>query len=183
MSSISVVSLAILSCVNIVLTLALVRRLNRQPRTASPVEEMDFPLPAPGTPVGSFVATTTGGERIGTKNLTGRILVGFFTVGCPPCERLRPEFRALASTFPGGRDQVLAVISGGTGDPTSLAGQLDDIARVIVEPPAGQVSTAFGIDAFPAVCLLKGNVVTAAEFDLESLTRHVPEPATGLGVR
>lgn len=169
MFSISVVTLAILSCLNIVLTLAVARRLNRQSPPVSPNDDLAAPLPVPGTPIGTFATTTTSGEPIGTKNLSGRTLVGFFTVGCPPCERLKPEFRAFADTFPGGRDQVLAVISGGAGDPDALAGQLDDIARVIVEPPAGQVSTAFGIDAFPAVCLLKGNVVTAAEFDLESL--------------
>lgn len=169
MSSVSVVTLATLSFVNLVLLLGIVRRLNRLTGAGSTADQPDLSLPESGRRIGRFIAATTMGERISTKDLSGPLLVGFFTTACPPCERFQPGFRAFADTFPGRRDQVLAVIVGGSGDPALLARQLGDVARVIVEPQGGPVSTAFGVDAFPAACVLHGDVVIAAEFDIESL--------------
>jgi thiol-disulfide isomerase/thioredoxin len=169
--TIPAVTVAVLSCVNIVLLLGIARRLNRLTSRGAdlPAPSLpEFSLPEAGTVVGNFIASTTAGDRISTKDLRERTLVGFFTLGCPPCERFTPAFRSYASTFAGAQDQVLAVIVGGNGDPTTLTQELGDIARVIVEPSGGPVSTAFGIDAFPLACLLKGNVITAADVDLES---------------
>jgi hypothetical protein len=184
-ATIPVVTLAILSCVNVVLLLGVVRRLNRLTDPARAIDrpvldEEELSLPVVGTVVGDFVASTTDGDRITTKDLRGHTLVGFFTVGCPPCERFLPVFRSHAADF--GRDQVLAVIVGGHGDPTALADQLGDVARVVVERPAGPVSTAFGVAAFPAACQLKGNVITAADADFASTDLAGRPDAVG-GVR
>jgi thiol-disulfide isomerase/thioredoxin len=183
MSSVFATTLATLSFVNLVLLLGVARRLNRLTAAAPAAEQLASPLPRPGTPIGSFITATTEGERLNTKDLTGHLLVGFFTTNCPPCERFTPGFCSLAGTFAGGRDNVLAIIVGGSGDPAALARELDDVARVVVEPQGGPVSTAFAVDAFPAACLLRDGVITAADFDLESLTPAVeaqrPQSSTG----
>jgi thiol-disulfide isomerase/thioredoxin len=172
MSSIAFVTLTVLTCANLVLLLGVVRRLNRLTVPAA----RRTGLPKPGAAVGKFTATTTEGHRVGTKDLSGPRLVGFFTVGCPPCDAFKPAFRTHAATFPGGRDQVLALIVGGKGDPTTLAAELADIARVVVEPAEGPVSTAFGVTGFPMACLLNGATITATGLDLNSFPTAGRQP-------
>lgn len=173
MSTISVVTLAVLACVNLVLLLGVARRLNALDAVA-PAAPAGKELPQPGTAVGDFAAVTTDGEPFGTKDLTGWRLVGFFTVGCPLCDVFKSDFRARAATFSGGRDQVLAVVAGGKGDPAALAAEFADVARVIVEKPVGPVGTAFGVSSYPVACLLKATTVATAGLDLDSITRLVP---------
>jgi hypothetical protein len=173
-STIPVVALTILSCVNLILLLGVVRRLGRLTGPAPAVPQPH--LPRPGDVVGNFVASTTDGDRVSVRDLSGWRLVGFFTVGCPPCEAFKPAFRAHANTFPGGRDRVLAVITGGKGDPGALADEMAEFAHVIVEAPTGPVSTAFGVTGFPVACLLKGDTITATGLDVESF--RPPLPAT-----
>jgi thiol-disulfide isomerase/thioredoxin len=90
-------------------------------------------------------------------------------MGCPPCKELAPRFIDFASTFPGGRDHVWAVIEGEQEDPAWLAALLGRVANVVVEPVRGPASTAFGIDEFPTVFLLDGDIITAVEYDIDRL--------------
>ena len=157
------VALTVLAVLNTVLLLGVIRRVNQLARAT--------PSPAPpGEPsVTDFAAVTTGGETVSPAQLSGRTLAGFFAVGCPPCEEFLPEFTAYAGAFPGGRDQVLAVVTAKRGDPAELVRRLERVARVVVEPARGPVATAFGMDAFPAVCLLENSTLIAVDFELSAL--------------
>jgi hypothetical protein len=63
--------------------------------------------------------------------------------GCPP-------FLDLATTYPGGRDQVIAVIAGAEEDAGPYREKLEPVARVVVEPAVGgEISTALAVQAFP----------------------------------
>ena len=183
MSEIAVVTLAVLSCVNLVLLLGVVRKLNKMNGSAAAPAKKELPAPRPGTAVGDFTAVTADGEPFGTKDLIGWRLVGFFTVGCPLCDAFKPDFRANAAAFPGGRDQVLAIVAGGKGDPKALAAEFADVAHVIVERPAGPVGTAFGVTSYPMACLLKANTVAKAGLDIDSFasTAEVPRRNGVLG--
>lgn len=184
MPSVPIAVLTILCLVNLALLLGVLRRVNDLARGnaglarngAAPSVEPNSPLPGAGDTIGQFAARTTDGETVTTRDLTGRTLVGFFTTGCPPCAQFAPAFSRYALDFPGGRDRVLAVIAGGTGDPSALAARLGPVARVIVEPGQGAASNAFGVQAFPAACLLDDSRVVAADFDLRSL--GLTRPAT-----
>jgi thiol-disulfide isomerase/thioredoxin len=170
MSSTIAVTLTVFMAVNLVLLLGVVRRLNA---LTVPVQagrsgdgESDPTLPRAGTRVSGFSAAAFGGDRVTAADLRGETLVGFFTTGCPPCKSFAGDFMAYAATFPGGRRQVFAVISGGSEDPAELAALLSPAAQVVVEPPRGPMSSAFGVDLFPSACTTRDDVITAAEFDV-----------------
>lgn len=176
-STFSVTVLAALSVLNLVLVLRLLRRVNAT--SARPERPAGAPpLPLPGTRVGEFAARATDREPVTTAGLSGYTLVGFFTTGCAPCEQFAPAFAQRAAGFPGGRRRVLVVIAGGPGDPAPLADRMALVARVILEPGGGPVSTAFGVKAFPAACVVDDATVVAADFDLASLPL---ESAQGFG--
>lgn len=178
-ASVPIVALTVLSLLNLILLLGVVRRLNqlaaRGPADAPAVAEDESPLPAPGTKVADFAVVTTAGDPVRGGDLVGRTLVAFFAEKCPLCAEFVPRFISYASAFPGGRDQVLAVVAASTEGSPGFVDELGEVARVVVEPFGGRVSAAFGIDAFPGFCLLAGNVVLAAEFKIELL--RLPDPA------
>jgi hypothetical protein len=81
-------------------------------------------------------------------------------------------------TFPGGRDQVLAVIVAPRHEHAGLGHDLSGVARVVTEPVGGAVSTAFGVDAYPEFWLLHERVVLAAGAKPEALPGIVAQPET-----
>lgn len=179
--------LTVLTTVNLVLLLGVVRRLNdiadrgaaaAGPRTPDVAPADDALLPTVGSKIGNFRARALDGSAVIPEDLTGQTLVGFFSVGCKLCHDFAPRFGALAAAFPGGRDQVLAVVVGEQGAPTELPGQLAPQARVIVETFGAEAATAFGIRAFPAFCLLEGRVVVRTGLKPEAL-RLAVVPAEG----
>lgn len=186
------IPLLVLTVVNLVILLGVVRRLNQlgaQPRSGPPVAAAPSgsPAVAPGRTVGDFVATATGGgdfvatatggEPISAGALNGRTLVALFTVHCRLCEALKPRFRAYARAFDGGRAQVLAVIVAPRREHPELGPDLADVAQVVIEPIGGPVSTAFGVDAYPEFLLLNDRVVLAVGAKLEALPGIVASAA------
>jgi hypothetical protein len=132
-----------------------------------PPEDDEETVPTPGTEIGDFATMTTVGRRLGRGDIAGRTLVGFFTMRCGPCERLTPRFVGFAAGFPGARGQVLAVVVAAEHEnATPQATRLDQVARVVVERPGGAMSAAFGVDAYPFVCLLDGHVIVAVDAEI-----------------
>ncbi|MEO3748742.1 hypothetical protein [Plantactinospora sp. B5E13] len=188
-STAATVTLTAICVLNLVLTLGMVRRLNRltppvgagdaaAPAGARPADAAPSVagpgLPAPGTKVRDFTAVTTDGTTLGRAELTGRGLVAFFLTGCTSCHHLLPEFVAYADSFPGGRERVLAVVVTGKGGPDDLVRRLSPVARVTIEPVGGPVSTAFGVDGFPVFSVLQDHVVIAAQEKVAVLRRQHP---------
>ncbi|MER6177459.1 TlpA disulfide reductase family protein [Streptosporangium sp. NPDC001681] len=171
----AVVMLGVLCGLNLMLLLAVVRRLKEHARTLAGLSGAgDARLPEAGSAVGHFDALSTDGEAVSRHALEPGTLVGFFSPGCEPCTENLPKFTAYAAALPGGRCRVLAVIAG-TDDSEDMQVALARVSRVVVEAHGGPVAAAFGVSAFPTFCVLDGeSVITAAGFDLSAL----PNPVT-----
>lgn len=168
-----VLVLGTLGLVNLVLTLAMIRRLREQSGLIRmSIEGATNPEPmmlTAGERVGSFTATTTTGDPVDRGDLRGPTLVGFLSPTCPMCLESLPGFVDRARAVPGGRDHVLAVLVGEQDEVTSLREALEPVAQVVVEYVAGPVATAFGVIGFPALALLADDEVVASHFALERL--------------
>lgn len=160
----AVVILAILGMLNLLLTLAIVRRMRTgsEPSVDS-ARRPPEPLPA-GSPIGRFTAATTDGANVSERDLRGgQALVGYFSPGCPPCQAELPRFVTYAAGLD--RERVLAVIVDGTGSDAAgdEAGVLAAVARVVVASGGDTVVDALSAHGYPAVFLLDedGRVVAA----------------------
>ncbi|MFD0899543.1 TlpA disulfide reductase family protein [Actinomadura sediminis] len=159
------VFVGLLSVFDLVLILAIVRRLRERP-AAPPV-----PFTPPGTPLGEFTATGIDGTAVSRAFFTEPTIVGLFSTTCASCRERLPEFadRARGSAGP-----VLAVVEGGRDDAEPFVAALSPVAAVVVEPPDGPVAAAFGRPAFPGFYVVGPDaVVTAAALDPSGL----PAPA------
>jgi thiol-disulfide isomerase/thioredoxin len=184
-STVPVLALTSVSVVNLLVTLVVLARLTALSHAASgagagagavPGLPGRDPAPPPaGTEPANFTAATVDGGTVAAGRLSGVTLAGFFATDCSSCKELIPRFMDYAEAMPGGREQVLAVVAGDRDVAVKLAVLLDTVARVVVEPTAGPVATAFGVMAFPVVCLLDGRRITASAFDVNRL----PAPAPG----
>lgn len=134
---------------------------------------------APDTVVPGFAATTTDGEPVSRELLTGTTLVAFLSPGCTPCQTLLPRFLDHAARFPGGRQQVLAVLTmAPPEDCAAYADRLAPVARVVIEDGTGPLSAAFEADTLPALYRVgAGGVVLNSGVDAGFLTRQ-PAGAT-----
>jgi len=147
-----VVLLGLLCCLNLAMTLALVRRQRLEAERAS----QDAVRLPPGVPAPEFSAVTVTGSAITRSGLAGaRSVVAFLAANCPPCHEQVPEFAAYARSVPGGASQVLAVVVGGTDAETAqLAGDLEGAASVALESVAGPLQKAFSVTGFPTFYVL-----------------------------
>jgi thiol-disulfide isomerase/thioredoxin len=144
----AVVLVAVLGMLNLLLTLAIVRRM----RTMNPVQPPPEPLPI-GSAIRPFTATTIDGRTVSERDLRGgQTLVGYFSPGCPPCEAARPSFITYAAGLD--RERVLAVIVDETGTAGDEAVALEAVARVVVASEADTVVDALSAHGYPAVFLL-----------------------------
>jgi thiol-disulfide isomerase/thioredoxin len=155
----AVVLLAVLGMLNLLLTLAIVRRM----RTANPVQQPPEPL-SMGTAIRPFTAATIDGRTVSEYDLRGgQALVGYFSPGCPPCEAALPRFVTYAAALD--RERVLAVIVDGTGTdafPDEVAA-LEAVARVVVASERAPVVDALSAYGYPAVFLLDEDGRVVAE--------------------
>lgn len=165
----------VIALLNLLLTFGVIRRLREHTeqlaRVATPAADAILPV---GARIGEFSVTATDGEPISSDRLAGRTLVGFFSPGCPACEVLLPAFVEYAATVPGGRQRVLAVVAGGSDDAAAHVEALRGCARVVRAGYDDEVMKAFGVRAFPGVCMVEADgTIAIAGADLTSF----PEPA------
>lgn len=123
---------------------------------------------AAGEVLAPFTALGTTGEQ-----LTGPIglrLVAFFSAGCSACPEQAPVFVDYLGENHIARDEVLVVIASSQAEPVGYAEQLAAVAPVSVEPPGGELETAFKVRGYPAFCLLDATgSVSAASHDPAAL--------------
>ncbi|MQA95418.1 MAG: redoxin family protein [Streptosporangiales bacterium] len=159
--------LALAVCLlDLVLTLGVIRRLRRHTELISNLSSgmRPYAILAEGETAGPFETVATTGEPVSRDRLSGRTLVGAFAPHCPACEEKLPAFVDFAKTFPGGRDQVIAVVVGSENEAEAHREQLEPVARVVIEPPmTGEIGTALALNSFPAFGVLdqSGTVVTS----------------------
>ncbi|TMR95483.1 TlpA family protein disulfide reductase [Nonomuraea basaltis] len=160
----AVVVVGLLSVVNLLLMVGVIRRLRTlaaQPAFGPPM--MDGLLIGERMP--EFAAMTTAGEPVSHGLLGGPALIGFFSPGCQPCEELLPRFIARARRF---SSQAFAVV---VADPDEDVAEeierLGDVARVVVEAPMGDLQSAFKVRGYPTVYVIDADG-TVAGTDLDA---------------
>ncbi|MEV6923329.1 hypothetical protein AB0M46_02285 [Dactylosporangium sp. NPDC051485] len=147
----------VLTLLNLLLLFGVIRRLREQP--APPPGGL---LGRPSLPVGAqieaFSTVDVDGLPLRRDELPEGAVVGFFSPGCAPCEALIPKFVAHAEGVPGGRESVLAVITGFPDEAAGYVARLSPVARVVVEGREGaDVVRAFQVSEFPQVFQLDGD--------------------------
>jgi thiol-disulfide isomerase/thioredoxin len=160
-----VVVAVVLTVLNLVLTIGVIRRLREHNELLSARPAMgpaDVMLGVGETP-DDFTVLATDGERVSRETLTGEQLVGFFSPGCGPCEELVPRFAERAAAL--GRSHVLAVVAAGPEEADTFLSRLEPVARVVLDRDTDpdSVSRAFKVRGFPAICQLDADrVVTGS---------------------
>ena len=162
----AVVLVGLLCAIDLLLTLAVVRRLREH-------EERFASLPA-GTPgpgfdrekflgvrLPEFSVTATNGATVSRDVLLGQAgLVGFFSSSCAPCRVQAPEFARHAGEA--AQSVALAFVIGPGAD--DLVGVLSEgVAAVVVDPDAAELVRQLEVGAFPTILRLgpEGSIVDA----------------------
>ncbi|MFC7548091.1 TlpA family protein disulfide reductase [Plantactinospora sp. GCM10030261] len=166
--------IGLLAAVNLLFTFGVVRRLREHTEELATLRgrntrDDNIALPA-GTRVDGFTAETVDGHPITLESLGSRPLLGFFSPSCTPCKERLPRFVAYAASRPGGRNGVLAVVSGTPEEASPLVGQLQPVATVVVEADQGPVQRAFAVEGFPAFVLVQDGRVQVSDYELSSIT-------------
>lgn len=151
--AIALVVVTALCALDLMLTLAVLRRLRDRP-SAAPVLTEEGGISV-GAVVEPFTTRCSEGARLTERDLTDGAVVSFFTPGCRPCQDKLPGYMENATALQG-RRQVIAVVVSGPGDQQreeealAMTKQLATVARVVREEPDGPCTTAFGVRAFPS---------------------------------
>ncbi|MEO3816529.1 hypothetical protein [Plantactinospora sp. B24E8] len=153
------VLLGIVAVANLIFTYGVIRRLrehtSRLDTLASGPANSDIML-APGAQPAPFEPVlTTADEPLDRDALVGTTLVGFFSPSCAPCREQAPRFVERATAAGPGR--ALAVAVGTPETVHDLVTLLEPVARVVVEVEDGPLHRAFGVQGYPAVCVLDGD--------------------------
>jgi thiol-disulfide isomerase/thioredoxin len=178
--TIAVALVGLLCLLDLVLTLGVVRRLREHAEVLANLPGQGGAEPPVGAAVGPFAARAVDGERVTQDHLVDQTLVAFFSPGCAPCEELRPAFVRFAAAHPGGRGQVLAVLTApaelDSGEHADAVAELAPVARVVVQEQGDEVvAAAFGVRRYPTLCLVDANGrIAASGSSLTSLRAPVP---------
>jgi hypothetical protein len=155
--------LAVIVVGNVLLTMAVLRRLAAHERKLAAITPMLGAAGglAPGEAVPAFLSETAAGERIDESHLgSGTATVGFFSAHCETCLSHAPEFAELVQ-----REGVpaFAVVAGegGTAEPLLAAlGPLPVVHELALD---GVLTRSFRVDAFPTYFAVdNGHVVASA---------------------
>lgn len=178
-----VVIIGVIASLNLLLTYGVIRRLREHTRKLAKLPSLNLGgevmLDAGAEPAGFDPVETIDGERVTANSLAGA-LVGFFTPACAPCREQASLFaqRAAAAS----PERVLAVVVG-SDDPGNAKRQefierFRHVARVVAEPDRGPLQRAFGVQGYPAMCVLDdaGRIKAAA-----SSVQRLSQTAVGTG--
>jgi hypothetical protein len=151
--SAAIVVVGLLCLADLLLTFGVIRRLRDHAKqlAAFPQDTVVTDLAAGEVPP-PFTALGITGEQ-----LTGPIglrLVAFFSAGCSACPERVPACVDYLRENHIARDEVLVVISSSQPEPVGYAEHFAEVAPVCVEPPGGELETAFKVRGYPAFCLL-----------------------------
>jgi hypothetical protein len=150
-----VVILGVLALANLLLTVAVARRLRTHTDTLAGLTGAATPdsgLP-PGTAVPRLRAVAHDGAEIGTGEAE---LLAFVAASCAACRTHLPGLLAAA-----GRSPVTVVVSGDPAAGTDLVRLAEPVARVLTEAGDGPWALAFGVQVFPTFLRLRDGVVVA----------------------
>ncbi|MEU3604569.1 hypothetical protein AB0E83_03800 [Streptomyces sp. NPDC035033] len=151
--AIALVVVGALCALDLLLTLAVLRRL-RDRSSAAPALTEEGGLPV-GATVAPFSTRCVEGVPLTERDLTDGAVVAFFTTGCEPCRDKLPRFVERAGALQGRRQVIAVVVTGSDEQPyedeaRAMAERLSSVARVVRETPEGPCVSAFDVTAFPS---------------------------------
>jgi hypothetical protein len=173
----AVVIVGVVAVLNLVLTFGVIRRLREH--TDLLANGVGASRGAPtmigvGESIVPFTTTAVDGSVVSLDGFADLTLVGVFAPGCEACEEKLPVFVDHAGSFPGGRQNVLAlVVAPDDGEAAPYVDTLAGVAVVVREVSHGPVSAALGISGYPSFAHVRGGVVRASALD----PTRLPTPA------
>ncbi|MEW9529357.1 hypothetical protein [Microbispora sp. NPDC049125] len=165
-----VLGVGVLCLIDLVFTIGVIRRLRLHDQMLSG-RPSTFPPPVlpPGAEIGGFSVVTADGVYVSDWTMGEPTLVGVFSPDCPACHEGLPLFAGRARSFPGGRDNVLAVLVGTQEEVAAQRRALEPVALVIVEEFGTGLTKALQVEAFPSFAVVDGRKVVASGTALEDL--------------
>jgi thiol-disulfide isomerase/thioredoxin len=175
----AVVALALLALIQLLFTLAIVRRVREQGERLARFEAPDqLPAPAgPGEIIGAFTATTITGVLISDADLRdGPTMVGFFSPSCGPCADQLPFFEERARRLAGSHGVLAFVIDEGESS-WAEATRLAKVATAAVIAADTSVTRAFSVYGYPVILDVDTEArVVASGHAVEALPQMTPAP-------
>lgn len=160
----------VVAAADLLLSMAVVRRLALLQRQMRDLGTGSGPSPAIGYKVGDFTAELLTGGQLTRADLNGgRASVLFVMPSCEPCKALMGELTAQPE-WPG--PSPLYVLINGAGDDDYARALLPDLpagSRAGLVSPDDDVSSAFGITGYPTVLEIEDGVVRASGVRLNVL--------------
>lgn len=153
----AVVFVGLLCAIDLLLTLAVIRRLGDHDRRLAVLRPPHPPFPSAGTPLGAFAATSTDGQTVSLDEPT---VVAVFSTACSACTERLPEFGSFLETAQPARTLVLVV--GERAEAEEFATGLPGSLPVVIEPRNGPMSKALRVPAFPSFYLVADGTIAAA---------------------
>ncbi|GGO77871.1 TlpA family protein disulfide reductase [Nonomuraea cavernae] len=166
----------LLCLVNLVLTLAVIRRLREHTEQLVALKAGDPAevLLATGTSLPVFEAESVDGETIDSR-VTSPEVVALLSTECSVCLDQLPDLVGLITDRRVDRPAAVAVIMGDdSAQAEQLVEKLRPVASVVRQPWGGPIEKAFQARAFPAFYLASEGVVRAASISVMELDRPVP---------
>lgn len=169
----AVAVLALLVVIQLLFTLAILRRLRNHGERLARIEALDGgPEPAaPGETIGAFTAPALTGAMISDADLRGSAsTVGFFSPSCGPCVEQLPSFEERARTH-----RSLAFVID-EGEPSRhLAERLAEVATVAVVSADSPATQAFTVYGYPVIFEIDAEArVIASAHDVGSMPQLAP---------
>jgi hypothetical protein len=145
----AIVLVGLVAALNLALTFVLIGRMRALAAARPAFGEFDPDRLLAGL-VGMPLTDLTAATPSARAEVEGARLVALLSTTCSVCQDEAPAFAERASRWPGGPDEVLAVIKS-TEDPAAAAdlrALLSGHSRVVVDE-TGELAAAFGVDMFP----------------------------------
>ncbi|MEV0454983.1 TlpA family protein disulfide reductase [Catellatospora methionotrophica] len=157
--------LAVATVLNLLLCLAVIRKLRAAPDGVAE----DPHLPVAGTAVGDF--TVPAGEAVLRRAaLPGTVVAGFFSASCAPCKTTIARIAAGEHDLPSGERLWFVVADAGDPAAEAMVAGLSGSGPVAVVDGADPVLRAFGgVNGYPTLLEIRDGTIRAAAHDLDEL--------------
>ena len=170
----AVVLVGVLCAADLLLTMAVVRRLREHTRQLGGLVGGAGPELLPvGARVPAFSGESVDGEQVDSE-AKPPAFVGFLSTTCRSCADQLPELAQLLRSRGEDRGAAVVVVAGpDSAEGTHFIDALRPIATVVRESRHGPVCHAFSNEVFPTFYLVEDGVVTASAISVEGLADPV----------
>ncbi|MEU0990760.1 redoxin family protein [Streptomyces sp. NPDC005953] len=177
--SLGLLLLGAVTALNLVLVLAVIRRLRRHEdeRKKEYASQGNMQSGPPvGEPLPTLSAVAIDGSPITSDALRGReAALTFLTTDCPACVAAAGDLPEFARRTGMDAEQMVVVIAGDETAARSMAASLAGVAGVVLEESSGPLHTRYLIQATPTVVMVDADgTVTYAEAGTHPVLDQLP---------